>query len=74
MPHIDVKYFPRDISDAEKQEIAEEMCAVLKKHFQTKDSSLSVTMAAVDPDSWKDRVYDQIIESPALVKKPGYQM
>lgn len=74
MPHIDVKYFPRELSPEEKEAIAGEMCAVLKKHFQSKDSALSVTMASIEPDDWKAEVYDKIIDSPALIKKPGYQM
>ncbi|MBJ3817115.1 tautomerase PptA [Shimwellia pseudoproteus] len=74
MPHIDVKYFPRELSHEEKEAIADELCAVIQKHFQSKETSLSVTMAEVAKDNWKSSVYDQIIDSPDLIKKPGYQM
>ncbi|AFJ47050.1 tautomerase PptA [Shimwellia blattae] len=74
MPHIDVKYFPREVSSEEKEAIAAELCAVIQKHFQSKEGALSVTMGTVAPDNWKADVYDRIIHSPDLVKKPGYQM
>lgn len=76
MPHVDIKYFPRDLSEEEKQVLAHDVCEVLKKHLQSKDSALSVALNEVSPENWKADVYDPIIK-PALdtlVKKPGYTM
>ncbi len=76
MPHIDIKYFPRDLSEEQKQALADDVCEAVKKHLQSKDSALSVALTEVTPENWKAEVYDPIIV-PALdklVKKPGYTM
>ncbi|GKW12658.1 MULTISPECIES: tautomerase PptA [Pectobacterium] len=74
MPHIDVKHFPRDLSEEEKKVIAEDLAAVLKKHFGSSNDSLSVAFNEVQPERWKDDVYDPIIKPhlDTLAKKPGY--
>ncbi|MBP2171385.1 4-oxalocrotonate tautomerase [Erwinia toletana] len=76
MPHIDIKYFPRELSDEEKSAIAEAMADVLKQHFGSKDSSLSVAMTEIPPEQWKTEVYDPLLKPhlDTLVKKPGYEM
>ncbi|MEH2921299.1 tautomerase PptA [Samsonia erythrinae] len=74
MPHIDVKYFPRNLSEDEKKTIADELTAVLKTHFGSSDDSLSVAMNEIQPERWKEEVYDPLIKPQlaTLVKKPGY--
>ncbi|WP_058910098.1 tautomerase PptA [Entomohabitans teleogrylli] len=74
MPHIEIKYFPRELSDQEKQTIAAQMCQILKDHFGSKEEALSVAMIDVAADRWKEEVYDPQIMGQAdyLVKKPGY--
>ncbi len=76
MPHITVKYFPRELTDEQKQALAEDLSDVVKKHFSSKDASLSVALVPVAQERWKEDVYDKEIE-PALdtlAKKPGYSM
>ncbi|KFF69293.1 tautomerase PptA [Pectobacterium brasiliense] len=74
MPHIDVKHFPRNLSEEEKKAVAEDLAAVLKKHFGSSDESLSVALNEIQPERWKDDVYDPFIKPQldALPKKPGY--
>lgn len=33
MPHIEVKCFPRELTEQQKQAIATDLCDVLKKHL-----------------------------------------
>lgn len=76
MPHITVKHFPRELTDEQKQDLAADICEVLKKHFNSSDDSLSVALVPVEADRWKDDVYDKEIK-PALdtlAKKPGYSL
>lgn len=76
MPHIDIKYFPKNLTDNEKIALSDEICHVLKKHLGVSDNSLSVAMTEVSPERWKQDVYEPLIK-PALVqliKKPGYQL
>lgn len=76
MPHITVKYFPRELTEEQKQALAEDLSDVVKKHFASKDASLSVALLPVEQERWKEDVYDTEIK-PALdtlAKKPGYSM
>ena len=76
MPHITVKYFPRELTEEQKKALAEDLSDVVKKHFDSKDASLSVALQPVEQERWKEDVYDTEIK-PALdtlAKKPGYSM
>ncbi|MEQ9860128.1 tautomerase PptA [Pectobacterium cacticida] len=74
MPHIDAKYFPRNLSEEEKRAVAEDLAAVLKHHFGSSNDALSVALHEIPPERWKDEVYDPFIKPhlATLAKKPGY--
>lgn len=76
MPHIDVKFFPQDLSDFQKQELAADLCRVLGTHLGSKESSVSVALTQVPADRWKAEVYDPVIKPAlaSLTKKPGYTL
>lgn len=76
MPHIEIKCFPRDLTEEQKQALATEVCEVLKKHFGSKDESLSVALQMVEQTQWKSEVWDTQIapQMEQLLKKPGYQL
>lgn len=76
MPHIEIKCFPRELTEEQKQAITTEMCDVLKKHFGSKDESLSVALQMVEQAQWKAEVWDTQIapHMEQLLKKPGYQL
>jgi len=76
MPHIEIKCFPRDLTEEQKQALATEVCDVLKKHFGSKDESLSVALQMVEQEKWKSEVWDTQIapQMEQLLKKPGYQL
>jgi 4-oxalocrotonate tautomerase len=61
MPHLVLKYYPRDLSDSDKSEMASDLAQVLKKHLGTQDESISIEMTEVAPDKWKNEVYDPYI-------------
>ncbi|PIJ51715.1 Tautomerase PptA [Erwinia sp. OLTSP20] len=76
MPHIELSFFSRDLSDEQQQALANDLCEVVKKHFGSRDESLSVALHPVAKENWKTQVYDPRIraEIDRLVKKPGYEM
>ncbi|ELY4001953.1 tautomerase PptA [Cronobacter dublinensis] len=76
MPHIDVKFFPRDLSDAQQHALADELTQVIVKHLQSKESSVSVALNEVQPAQWKGEVWDKEIAPflDTLARKPGYEM
>ncbi len=49
MPHVDIKCFPRDLNDEQKAALAEDIAEVIIRHFNSKDSSVSVALNQVKP-------------------------
>lgn len=76
MPHVDIKSFPHDLNDEQKTALADEIAQVIVRHFNSKDSSVSVAYSQVQPDDWKAQVWDTQIgpHMDELIKKPGYSM
>ncbi|MDA8478972.1 tautomerase PptA [Citrobacter sp. Awk 4] len=75
MPHVDIKCFPRDLNEEEKTALATDITAVIVRHLQSKESSVSVALNEIEPDDWK-AVWDAEIapQMDSLIKKPGYSM
>jgi 4-oxalocrotonate tautomerase len=44
MPHVDIKCFPRDLNDEQKAALAADIAEVIIRHFNSKDSSVSVAL------------------------------
>ncbi len=76
MPHVDIKSFPHDLNDEQKAALADDIAQVIIRHFNSKDSSVSVAYRQVQPDDWKVQVWDTQIgpHMDELIKKPGYSM
>lgn len=75
MPHVDIKCFPRSLTDEQKTALAADITEVIIRHLQSKDSSVSVALNEIEPEAWK-AVWDTEIEPQMarLIKKPGYSM
>ncbi|MDR3434173.1 MAG: tautomerase PptA [Rouxiella aceris] len=76
MPHVDLKFITRNLTADQQQAISDDIIAVLKKHFNSSDDSVSIMMHEIPADDWKSEVYQPIIQANmnSLVKKPGYTM
>ncbi|ELW9533027.1 TPA: tautomerase PptA [Enterobacter roggenkampii] len=76
MPHVDIKCFPRDLNDEQKAALAADIADVIIRHFNSKDSSVSVALKQIAPEAWKAQVWDTEIgpKLEELIKKPGYSM
>lgn len=44
MPHVDIKCFPRDLTDEAKLALAADITDVIIRHLQSKESSISVAL------------------------------
>ena len=75
MPHVDIKCFPRSLTDEQKTALAADITEVIIRHLQSKDSSVSVALNEIEPEAWK-AVWDTEIapQMASLIKKPGYSM
>lgn len=76
MPHVDIKYFPRELTEEQRQAFADDLAEVVIKHLASKPASVSVALQEVQPDDWKAQVWDTEIapRMETLARKPGYQM
>ncbi|PJR58258.1 tautomerase PptA [Raoultella sp. T31] len=75
MPHVDIKCFPRDLSDEQKNALAADITEVLIRHLNSKDGAVSVALTLVEQSDWQ-KVWDSEIapQMAQLIKKPGYSM
>ncbi|KNC90576.1 tautomerase PptA [Trabulsiella odontotermitis] len=75
MPHIDIKCFPRDLTDEQKTALAADITDVIVRHLNSKDRSVSIALNQVQEADWK-QVWDSEIapQLETLIKKPGYNM
>lgn len=76
MPHIDIKSFPKTLTEQQKQALAEAMTDLITEHFSCKPGSVSVALSYVDPEQWKSEVWEPEIQQAAerLIKKPEYSL
>ncbi|MFK3659106.1 tautomerase PptA [Scandinavium sp. NPDC088450] len=76
MPHVDIKCFPRDLNDEQKDALAADIAAAITRHLGSKDGAISVALNQVQQDEWKTQVWDTEIAPnlDTLLKKPGYSM
>ncbi|BED96153.1 tautomerase PptA [Escherichia fergusonii] len=75
MPHIDIKCFPRELDSQQQAALATDITDVIIRHLGSKESSVSVALQQIPPESWKS-IWDAEIapQMDTLIKKPGYSM
>ncbi|HEH6360843.1 TPA: tautomerase PptA [Raoultella planticola] len=75
MPHVDIKCFPRELTDEQKSALAADITEVLIRHLNSKDVAVSVALNQVAQSDWQ-KVWDSEIapQMERLIKKPGYSM
>lgn len=76
MPHVDIKCYPRELTQEQKKALADDISRVLQKHLQAAEHTVSVALGYISPEHWKTQVYDREIapQMNNLAKKPGYEL
>ncbi|WP_075181793.1 tautomerase PptA [Pantoea sp. 1.19] len=76
MPHVTIKHYPRDLSAEQQQALADEVTALIARHFGSQPQSVSLALQEVSPEAWKQAVWDPEIapQLATLAKKPGYSL
>lgn len=54
MPHIDIKCFPRELDEQQKAALAADITDVIIRHLNSKDSSISISLQQIQPESCGD--------------------
>lgn len=75
MPHVIVKLWPGK-SEKQKRQLSDEIAKSVMHVLGYGEESVSVAMEEIEPDDWKQKVYQpDILDNPDLLyKKPGYRM
>ena len=76
MPHIDIKCYPKHLTDAQFNDFIHDVTQLMQKHLHVAESDLSINYTEVSDGAWKQEVWDKEIapNMDHLAKKPGYQM
>lgn len=75
MPHVNVKYFPRNLSDEQKEHLAEAITMIIVEHFDgTLAGSVSIALDPVAEADWNETVGVPEIAARRhlLIKTPNY--
>ena len=74
MPHINVRHFPKVLTDQEKAELVSNLTQAISRAFQCSEGAISIALDPVEKESWNEQVYVPEIMSRAdlLVKRPNY--
>ena len=57
MPHIDIKCFPRELDEQQKAALAADITDVIIRHLNSKDSSISIALQQIQPESWQATLF-----------------
>lgn len=76
MPHINIKCYPKGLSEQQLQSFADELTTLASERLATPKEYITIAYSEIPADEWKDKVYDQEIKPHAdtLLRKPEYQM
>jgi 4-oxalocrotonate tautomerase len=75
MPHIDIKCYPKHLSETEMKSLTEDLTKLLEQHLHVGYTDVSINYTEVEPERWKADVWDKEIKPnmERLAKKPGYE-
>jgi 4-oxalocrotonate tautomerase len=75
MPHVCVKLWPGR-SEQTKQRLSDAIVRDIVDIIGCGEESVSVAIEEIDPQDWKEKVYDPLLrrQMDTIYKKPGYSM
>ncbi|MCX5203467.1 tautomerase family protein [Streptomyces sp. NBC_00237] len=75
MPHIDLSHFPAELTAVQRARLAEDLTAVVVRHFDTYEGAVSIALHPIPPEDWAERVVAPLItaQEPHLIKPPAYR-
>ena len=76
MPHINIKCYPKHLTENEMNEFVTELTQLAEKHLKATEEYISISYTEIPADKWKDEVFDKEIRPNIgkLAKAPGYDM
>ena len=76
MPHINIKCYPKGLTEQELKTLAEDLAALIGERLNTPKEYVSIAYAEVELEDWKKEVYEVEIKPNLnkLLRKPEYEM
>ncbi len=76
MPHIDIKCYPKHLTEKEFSDFISRLTALAVECLKASPSDVSIDYTEVSPERWKADVYDPLIAARLthLAKRPGYSL
>lgn len=80
MPHINIKCYPKNLSEQELQAFANDLTAFASKRLNTPAEFITIAYTIayteIPADEWKEKVWDKEIEPnvESLLRKSEYEM
>lgn len=76
MPHINIKCYPKHLTENEMKSFITELTLLAEKHLKASENYVSISYTEIPAEQWKDEVYDKEIRPNlgTLAKEPGYDM
>lgn len=75
MPHINVKCYPKNLTETEFNHFISELNVLVQKHLRATDDVVSIQYTEIEPENWGDVYHQEIKPNLAkLAKKPDYEM
>ncbi|HDL5700159.1 TPA: tautomerase family protein [Mannheimia haemolytica] len=76
MPHINIKCYPKGLSEQELQAFANDLTAFASERLNTPAEYITIAYTEIPADKWKEKVYEKEIkpEQDKLLRQPQYEM
>lgn len=76
MPHINIKCYPKHLTENEMKSFITELTQLAEKHLKASENFVSISYTEIPAEQWKEEVYDKEIRPNlgTLAKEPGYDM
>lgn len=74
MPHVTIQHFPKDLGQAQRDLLSEELTALITRHFDAYDGAVSIALEPVPQPEWEREVLNgRIAVQEDVLKKPEYR-
>ncbi|ROV54425.1 tautomerase PptA [Neisseria chenwenguii] len=75
MPHINVKCYPKNLTEQEMADFVSALNELAQKHLKATDDVVSIAYTEIEPENWGEVYHNEIKPNlDTLAKKPNYEM
>ena len=74
MPHVNIKFYPVELSDIQKRDLVAAVTDAICNAFNCDENVISIALEPIEPEMWNQQVHIPELEKRAhlLCKVPNY--